>query len=251
MPAFGVVSLGASTVNPALSAFVPNGEAGHPADSFITVENRGAMAVAVTPAWNDSSPDSNYGFTVPAISRATLPIDPERGVLLTALPVFRALRGTMVARHVGRRNVLYSLHNAGAPAGPEPLYPPHALVAVDTDFTLATGGLNNYYVGPTGAASGTQIAPAPEDICIVALSLQLTTGQLLAPDVISMTPHLDPTAPNENSPGGWIPFCSADTPGASTTFAMRGAFAFDVGFAGVGAETVGIHAIVWCGVPAA
>ena len=251
----GFARLGASYLQPNLSEFVSNGTPGFPADSFITVENRLSQPVNVSPAFQDGSPDFPIYFTIPAITRSTVPIDPERGVLLTVASdiqlTARSFTGNKEQRYFQKRSVPYRLHSNGA-APSEPLYPIWACQAAEFEVSVTGTQSQQVYVGGWPITAANKIATGPDDICMVAVTL-VQFQQVRSGGIVELDGLYDPDAPQNNaSQGGMIMFSGNDPIGAAATVSVYGATCVRIGIAtGVGADTWTGSLIAWLGIPGA
>jgi|SRR5215831_1227648 len=250
----GIVRLGSSNLNPNLSEFVDNGTPGFPADSFITVENRLAQPLNVSPSLFGASPDYASYETVPPLTRSTVPIDPQRGVLLTVNPEIalndRDGIGTPVVRTFEKRTIPYRLHSDGA-APSEPVYPLERCMFATQDLVFVPGNVSFYFVGGAWpGASNRQMASGADGICIVAVTCFLYgVSALPAGSLFEAGAYYDP---DNTSQKVAIPlaFGGNVTPvGTRVTFAVNGAVAigFGVGGAGSVSATFGF----WIGMPGA
>jgi hypothetical protein len=195
----GVARLGYSFLDPELSEFIANGTPGFPADSFITVENRLTQPMNVSPAFSDGSADYSSYYSVPPITRSTVPIDPQRGVILgVSSDIFindRAGIGVVTNRTFERRTIPYRLHSNGA-APSEPLYPLDTCMVASDDFVLTALGASSRtaFVGsawPGGATA--QMATGPDGICIVgaAWCVEVVSG-FGSTDLLQVSAYPDP-----------------------------------------------------------
>jgi len=196
----GIARLGYSILNPVLSQFVENGTPGFPADSFITVENRLGQPINVSPAFSDGSPDYSSYYTVPPITRSTVPIDPQRGVLLAvSSDIFvndRTGIGNPTNRTFEKRTIAYRLHSDGA-APSEPLYPIERCFVGSNDFILSSApSSNTAFVGTAWPGGSTQqMATGPDGTCIVyaAYAIEAASG-FGASDLLQISAYPDPAS---------------------------------------------------------
>src|SRR5215831_10316999 len=190
MPSVGVVALGPSLRNSLTTKWIANDDK----DEWITIENRCALPIDVTPGFSDGSQDLVYGFTVPALERHTVPILSDRGVQLSQLPptptngntappsvgvgfglgTVSNASGNIVGRYCGKNNVPYMLHsNGGAPS--EKIYPEESLVQSVQSVIVVASTAFVHWVGynAIGSASTNLDAVGPVDMCLIAQTYQI------------------------------------------------------------------------------
>lgn len=244
----GIAQLGFSNTNPNLSEFIDNGAPGFPNDSFITVENRLSQPINVAPSLFGASADYSSYFTVPPLTRSTIPIDPERGVLLSVdntTQIFARDASALQLLTYEKRTVPYRLHSNGA-APSEPLYPLHRCLFASNDLIINPAGLNFQFVG--GAWPGIanqQMAVGPDGICIVAVTLEVYNNSMNAGSIIDMGYYLDPTNSSQFTALNLAP--SGIPVGTRITLALPGAVA--IAFSSPGGGPYSITCGYWIGIP--
>jgi hypothetical protein len=244
----GIARLGNSFLSPVLSEFVSNGSPGSPADSFITVENRLSQPLTISPAFQDGSPDYNQYFTVPPLTRSTAPIDPQRGVLITADNGIRLIdrsSGTMLTRTFEKRTIPYRLHSDGA-APSEPLYPLDRCLMAEQDVsTLTTVTL---FCGPGWPQVGAnKVADGIDGMVFAAVTIMIQSGVVPANSLIQMNAFYDSSNPTQRT-GGWTPFVTGDGAGTMATIALNGATAVEIGIGGT-IVAMSLSMMFWVGIP--
>jgi hypothetical protein len=280
----GITTLGSSNISPALSDWLDN-QAG---DSWLTLDNRLSVAIAAAPAWAEGSPDLPVGFTLPALRRSTIPIDPGKGVQLQVLDTQQLLNpanylqlagvelftsplapppGGPTARFV-KRSLPYLLHSAGG-APSELLYPPETWLPATTVCLLTGPAGAQYWVGnqqdvSNGMVATNQLAYAPTDTAIMAATFTLMTGSTCSGAInqatlaggVLVAALGDPTT----SPGGTgintmlgqqLIFSPADQVGTTVTLPMFGCRVIDVraGSFTPATDDYNIQVVAWLGVP--
>ena len=247
----GIARLGYSFLDPELSEFVSNGTPGFPADSFITVENRLGQPLNVSPAFSDGSPDYSSYYSVPPITRSTVPIDPQRGVSLgVSSDIFindRSGVGTPTNRTFEKRTVPYRLHSNGA-APSEPLYPLDTCMVASDDFGLVFSGpsTRTAFVGsawPGGATA--QMATGPDGICIVyvAYAIEIASG-FGGTDLFQVTAFPDPAGSQHYTWCFGVPLVAGQMIG----LALPGVVAVQASIASASAS-VSATGMYWIGAP--
>jgi len=199
MATSGLVQLGSSSISPILTDWLDNAEGA----SWLTLDNRLPCAIGATPAWAEGRPDLAVPFTLPALRRTTVPIDPAKGVQLqvldtqqiTGTPYYLQVAGAELFAtplipppggptvKVHKRTCPYLLHDAGG-APSDLLYPPEtwvpAVITLD-EGPGGGGGRSVFWVGnqvdtPNGLAATQQLAYVPSDTAIMALTFTLLPG---------------------------------------------------------------------------
>jgi hypothetical protein len=249
----GIARLGSSFLAPVLSEFIDNGTPGFPADSFITVENRLTQPINVSPAFSDGSADYSSYYAVPPITRSTVPIDPQRGVLLgVSDDTFindRTGVGTVTRRTFEKRTIPYRLHSDGA-APSEPLYPLERCMVASNDVILSGGGpsTNTAFVGsawPGGATA--QMATGPDGICIVGIALTIeAVSNMPSTGLLQVTAFPDPAGPEKFT---YVPMGAALVAGQVIFIALPGVVAVTTSISGIATTSVTYTGMYWIGVP--
>lgn len=277
MPSVGVIAIAPSFKNPLLTKWVANPDE----DGWVTVENRLALPIDVTPAFADGSQEVAYGFTVPAMMRSTVPILKDRGVQFSCfnptptngntapaavgnnasgVPFGLASRsnasGNTIGRYVGKNNVPYMLHdNGGAPS--EPVYPVESLLcSVQSEVILASQS-PTFWVGynSIGNPSTNVDAYGPVDMCIVAQTFQLQALNFTGATEQALVQYIydrDAPFPNPQLEGGTVIATNVTPIGSTLTVDARGAVGYTLGIAGgAGTDTCTVNIIDWIGSPGA
>jgi len=285
MATSGLVQLGSSSIGPILTDWLDNGEGA----SWLTLDNRLPVAIGATPAWAEGSPDLPVPFTLPALRRTTVPIDPSKGVQLqvldtqqiTGLPNYLQVAGIdlfavpMIAPPGGptvkvhKRTCPYLLHDAGG-APSDLLYPPEtwvpAVIQLD-EGPGGGGGVGVFWVGnqtdvPNGLALSQQLAYVPSDTCIMALTFTLMPGSTVSGSTVSSPQgftcgllgdlYSQPAGVNVNSLiGQQLVFGPSDQVGSTVTLAGLGVQGFACGLASgtPAADVYNVGVVAWLGVP--
>jgi len=247
----GIVRLGNSLVNPVLSEFVDNGSPGFPNDSFITVENRLSQPLNVSSSLFGASADYGSYYTVPPLTRSTIPIDPERGVLISCdnnLQIFDRDTSALVTRTFDKRTVPYRLHSDGA-APSEPIYPLERCLNASNDIIVNAGGTFYQFVGGAWpGASNNRLAQGEDDICMVAATFYIyNQGIVAGANILELAQYFDVSNPSQKLSHV---LCSAATPvGSRITVALAGPVAIALAVASAG--TISVSCSFWVGVPGA
>jgi len=249
----GIARLGSSFLAPVLSEFVDNGTPGFPADSFITVENRLSQPINVSPAFSDGSADYSSYYTVPPITRSTVPIDPQRGVLLgVSDDIFindRTGIGNVTRRTFEKRTIPYRLHSEGA-APSEPLYPLERCMVASNDVILTGGGPsgNTAFVGTAWPGGSTaQMATGPDGICIVGVAYTIeNVSNFVSGNLLQVTAFPDPAGPEKFT---WVPQSLGLTPGDVIFIAIPGCVAVTMSLAGNATTQVTYNGMYYIGMP--
>jgi hypothetical protein len=279
MPSSGVLALGPAYRNPILSKWIANDDN----DSWITVENRCALPIDVTPSFSDGSQDLVYGFTVPALMRHTVPILPDRGVqlsqmqatptngntapasvgnMVTGLPFGLAsvsnASGNIAGRYCGLNNVPYLLHSAGG-APSEEIYPVESLICSAQSVIVTASQVFTHWVGynAIGSASTNLDVVGPVDMCLIAQTFQIEalaiTGTGPATLVVQYIYDRNAPFPTPQLEGGALAWITGQPIGTETTILARGAVGYALGIAGGGAgsDTITVNVVDWVGSPGA
>lgn len=272
MPSVGVVALSPSFKAPLTTKWIANEDE----DTWITIENRCALPLDVTPSFADGSQDLVYGFTVPAMYRVTVPILPDRGVQLSCmqptptngntapfnvgLPFGFATvsnaSGNLAGRYCGKNNVPYMLHsNGGAPS--EPLYPVESCIQSAQSFSLLASQTAVHWISynQIGSASTNLDFAGPVDACLVAQTFQVISCNFTGTNEIAVVQYIydrDSAFPNPDLEGGTIFYTQGQPFGVATTVEARGAVGYALGIAGgSGTDTLSVNVIDWIGSPGA
>jgi hypothetical protein len=281
----GITTLGSSNIGPVLSDWLDN-QAG---DSWLTLDNRLSVAIGATPAWAEGSPDLPVAFTLPALRRSTIPIDPSRGVQLQVLDTQQLLApanylelasveifgGTPLVPPPGgtttrfvKRSLPYLLHSAGG-APSELLYPPETWLPAVTQVLLTGPAGAQLWVGnqqdvSNGMVAVNQLAYAPTDTAIMAATFTLMTGStcggqinqaLLAGGVLVAAlgdPITSPGGSGVNTIlGQQLIFSPADQVGTTVTLPMFGCRVIDIrgGNFTPATDNYNVQVTAWLGVP--
>lgn len=251
----GIARLGNSNLNPVLSEFIDNGTPGFPADSFITVENRLSQPLNVSPSFAGAAADYSSYYTVPPLTRSTVPIDPQRGVLLSVSNELSILDrdGSSISqlRTFEKRTIAYRLHSDGA-APSEPLYPLNRCLFASQDYIVNQGAVSFAFVGGAWpGASNNRMALGIDGICIVAITMlvynnSLTTGA--GPlSILDVGCYYDPD--NTTQKVALITAANFTPVGTRITMETGGCVAIGFGIGGTGA--ISISCGFYIGVPGA
>ena len=240
----GNVALGNSVVGPNLVEYIDNLYG----NNFITVENRYSMSVGVMSAYQQGAEDSSIPFTVPALTRATVPIDPGRGVQLTVSNSDGTIdrsNGVIHPRNYIKRNIPYRLHNDGLQPQEE-LYPPQSWVPSAADFNVTVGGANpTYYCIPVVPANN--VASGGSDTCFVNCCIFVASNTFSSNAFLEVDGLFDPNASPFFETLA-LPIWSTDPVGTIANVLCRGCIGLRFSAGGT-SGTVGMSVLFGLGFP--